>query len=65
MDADTAKATKAVGACNWQRWDAKTGRPATSRPGIDPYGPEARRLLATTEGIWPIIGAETDDWSCA
>jgi len=54
-----AKATKAVGACNWQRWDAETGGPATSQPGIDdPYGPEARRLLAATEGIWPIIAAE-------
>ncbi|MDA8252170.1 MAG: GAF domain-containing protein, partial [Rhodospirillales bacterium] len=51
-----AKATKAVGACNWQRWDAETGGPATSQPGIDdPYGPEARRLLAATEGIWPVI----------
>ncbi|HUY02018.1 MAG TPA: GAF domain-containing protein, partial [Rhodocyclaceae bacterium] len=54
-----AKATKAAGACTWQRWDAETGGPATSQPGIDDtYGPEARRLLAATEGIWPIIAAE-------
>ncbi|HUY01804.1 MAG TPA: EAL domain-containing protein [Rhodocyclaceae bacterium] len=53
------KARKAVRACNWQRWDDETGGPATSQPGIDdPYGPEARRLLAATEGIWPVIAAE-------
>lgn len=50
------KATKAARACNWQRWDVEMGRPATLQPSIDdPYGPEARRLLAATEGIWPVI----------
>ncbi len=57
-----AKATKAVRACNWQRWGDETGGLAVSRPGIDdPYGPEARRLLVATEGIWPVIAGEFVD----
>ncbi len=50
------KARKAARQRNWQRWSEEIVGPAAPSPGIDdPYGPEARRLLGTTESIWPAV----------
>ncbi|MGH7041366.1 MAG: GAF domain-containing protein, partial [Acetobacteraceae bacterium] len=53
-----AKSRKTARERNWHRWSADLAQPSAPTPGIDdPYGVEARRLLAATADIWPGVTA--------
>ncbi|HUY01803.1 MAG TPA: EAL domain-containing protein [Rhodocyclaceae bacterium] len=53
-----SKERKAARECDWQRWsEGGTGATALSSGIDDPYGSEAQRLLAATDGVWPAVAA--------